>query len=44
MLGPSGASRPIGPTTIHLALLLSVAFAVLAGAAGYWGVIRAPDL
>jgi peptidoglycan glycosyltransferase len=44
MLGPSGASRPIGPTTIHVALLLSVAFAVLAGAAGYWGVIRAPDL
>jgi penicillin-binding protein A len=34
----------MGPTTIHVALLLSVAFAVLAGAAGYWGVVRAPDL
>jgi len=44
MLGPAGANRPLGPTTIHVALLLSVAFAVLAGAAGYWGVIRAPDL
>jgi len=44
MLGPTGHSRPIGPTTIHVALLLSVAFAVLAGAAGYWGVVRAPEL
>lgn len=44
MLGPSGAGRPLGPTTIHVAVLLSVAFAVLAGAAGYWGVVRAPEL
>ncbi|MDO8486047.1 MAG: penicillin-binding transpeptidase domain-containing protein [Candidatus Limnocylindrales bacterium] len=44
MLGPTGASPPLGPTTIHVALLLSVAFAVLAGAAGYWGVVRAPEL
>jgi peptidoglycan glycosyltransferase len=44
MLGPTGASRPLGPTTIHVALLLSAAFAILAGAAGYWGVLRAPEL
>jgi len=44
MLAPTGRSRPLGPTTIHVALLLSVAFAVLAGAAGYWGVVRGPDL
>lgn len=44
MLRPTGASRPLGPTTIHVALLLSVAFAILAGAAGYWGVVRGPDL
>jgi peptidoglycan glycosyltransferase len=44
MLRPTGANRPLGPTTIHVALMLSVAFAVLAGAAGYWGVVRAPEL
>ena len=44
MLGPTGSSRPLGPTTIHVAVLLSVAFALLAGAAGYWGVVRAPEL
>jgi penicillin-binding protein A len=44
MLAPPGASRPLGPTTIHVAILLSVAFAILAGAAGYWGVVRGPDL
>jgi len=44
MLGPTGTNRPLGPTTIHVALLLSVAFAILAGAAGYWGVVRAPEL
>ena len=43
MVDPT-ANRPLGPTTIHVALLLSVAFALLAGAAGYWGVVRAPDL
>lgn len=44
MLGQTGGSRPIGPTTIHVALVLSAAFAILAGAAGYWGVVRAPEL
>lgn len=44
MLGQTGSSRPLGPTTIHVALVLSAAFAILAGAAGYWGVVRAPEL
>ena len=44
MAGSTGGVRPLGPATIHVALLLSVAFAVLAGAAGYWGVVRAPEL
>jgi peptidoglycan glycosyltransferase len=44
MIGQPGAHRPLGPTTIHVAILLSVAFAILAGAAGYWGVVRSPEL
>jgi peptidoglycan glycosyltransferase len=44
MIGPTGANRPLGPTTIHVAILLSVAFAILAGAAGYWGVVRSTEL
>jgi peptidoglycan glycosyltransferase len=42
--GAPGSSRPLGPTTIHVAILLSAAFAILAGAAGYWGVVRSPEL
>jgi peptidoglycan glycosyltransferase len=44
MIGPTGANRSLGPTTIHVAILLSVAFAILAGAAGYWGVVRSTEL
>lgn len=44
MLGPTGGSRPLAATTIHVAVLLSVAFAILAGAAGYWGVVRSTEL
>ncbi len=44
MLGPTAGSRPLSATTIHVAILLSAAFAILAGAAGYWGVVRATDL
>jgi peptidoglycan glycosyltransferase len=44
MIGPTGANRPLAPTTIHVAILLSVAFAILAGAAGYWGVVRSTEL
>lgn len=44
MLGPPGGGRPLAATTIHVAVLLSVAFALLAGAAGYWGVVRSTEL
>ena len=43
MLG-GAARQPLGRTTIHVAIVLSVAFSVLALAAGYWGVVAAPDL
>jgi penicillin-binding protein A len=41
----SGAARrPLGRTTIHVAIVISIGFALLAVAAGYWGVVAAPDL
>ncbi len=36
--------RPIGPLIGHVGLALTVAFAGLALGAGYWQVIRSPDL
>ena len=44
MIGSGAARRPLGRTTIHVAIVISLAFALLAGAAGYWGVIRAESL
>ncbi len=44
MIGSGAARRPLGRTTIHVAIVISLAFALLAGAAGYWGVIRAEAL
>ncbi len=44
MLGTGIARRPLGRTTIHVAIVVSLAFGLLAGAAGYWGVVEAPDL
>jgi penicillin-binding protein A len=44
MLGSNGSRRPLAGATMHVAVVLSVAFAVLAGAAGYWGVLRSQDL
>ena len=44
MLGPDASRRPLAGPTIHVALVLSLAFALLAGAAGYWGVIRSAEL
>jgi peptidoglycan glycosyltransferase len=43
MLG-GAARQPLGRTTIHVAIVLSVAFAILAVAAGYWGVVRGQEL
>ena len=44
MLGDVGSRRPLGRTTAHVAVVLSAAFALLAGAVGYWGVVQAPEL
>lgn len=44
MLGSGMARAPLGRTTIHVAIVISLAFGVLAGAAGYWGVVEAPGL
>ena len=43
MLG-GAARQPLGRTTIHVAVVLSVGFALIAGAAGYWAVVEGPDL
>jgi peptidoglycan glycosyltransferase len=44
MLGDVGARRPLGRTTVHVAIVVCAAFALLAGAVGYWGIVRAPEL
>ncbi len=44
MLGVGTARRPLGRTTVHVAIVISIAFGLLAGAAGYWGVVEAPTL
>ncbi|MFL5777893.1 MAG: peptidoglycan D,D-transpeptidase FtsI family protein [Chloroflexota bacterium] len=36
--------RPIGRNIVHIAVVVTVAFGSLAAAAGYWGVVRAPEL
>ena len=42
--GLAAARRPLGGPIWRVALALSLAFATLAVAVGYWGVVRAPDL
>ncbi|HEY4633599.1 MAG TPA: penicillin-binding protein 2 [Candidatus Limnocylindrales bacterium] len=44
MHASSTRRRPLGRTIVHVALVLSIAFGVLAGAGGYWAVVRAPEL
>jgi peptidoglycan glycosyltransferase len=44
MLSTPRTRRPIGITITHIALAIAIGFGALAGAAGYWGVIMAPDL
>ena len=44
MLGSDRPRRTLAAPTVHVAIVLSAAFALLAGAAGYWGVIRSADL
>ncbi len=43
MLG-GAARQPLGRTTIHVAVVLSIGFALIAGAAGYWAVVEGPGL
>lgn len=40
----SAARRPLGGPIVRVAVALSLAFATLAVAVGYWGVVRAPEL
>lgn len=43
--GRPGARRPpVGRTTVRVGLALALAFAALAGAAGYWQVVRSEEL
>ena len=44
MLATSSRRRPLGRTIVHVALVLALAFGVLAGAGGYWAVIRSTEL
>jgi peptidoglycan glycosyltransferase len=45
MLGErTAARRPLGRTTYHVAVVLSLCFVLLAGAVGYWSVVEAPGL
>jgi penicillin-binding protein A len=44
MLATSGRRRPLGRTIVHVALVLALSFGVLAGAGGYWAVVRSDEL
>ena len=44
MLARERSRRPLGNTIVHVAVALSIAFGSLAAAAGYWAVIKAPEL
>jgi len=44
MLATGTRRRPLGRTIVHVAIVLALAFGVLAGAGGYWSVIRSSDL
>jgi penicillin-binding protein A len=44
MLATESRRRPLGRTIVHVAIVLALAFGVLAGAGGYWAVIRSSEL
>ncbi len=44
MLGSGRDRRQIGRATVNVAVVVSIGFALLAVAAGYWGVVAAPSL
>ena len=44
MLATGTRRRPLGRTIVHVAIVLALAFGVLAGAGGYWAVVRSTEL
>ena len=44
MLVTGTRKRPLGRTIVHVAIVLALAFGVLAGAGGYWAVVRSTEL
>jgi peptidoglycan glycosyltransferase len=44
MIATAGRRRPLGRTIVHVAIVLALSFGVLAGAGGYWAVLRSEDL
>lgn len=44
MLVTSTRRRPLGRTIVHVGLALAIAFGVLAGAGGYWSVLKSAEL
>ena len=44
MSGLVSARRPLGGPIVRVAVALSLAFATLAAAVGYWGVVQSPEL
>jgi peptidoglycan glycosyltransferase len=44
MIATSGRRRPLGRTIVHVAVVLALSFGVLAGAGGYWAVVRSDEL
>jgi peptidoglycan glycosyltransferase len=44
MIATAGRRRPLGRTIVHVAIVLALSFGVLAGAGGYWAVVRSEDL
>ena len=44
MLVTGTRRRPLGRTIVHVAIVLALAFGVLAGAGGYWAVVRSTEL
>ena len=44
MLVTGTRKRPLGRTIVQVAIVLALAFGVLAGAGGYWAVVRSSEL
>jgi peptidoglycan glycosyltransferase len=44
MVGETPGRRPMGRNIVHVGVAMAIAFGALAAGAGYWGVVRAPEL